>query len=231
MEWSQYIDRSQQTLLRLIAVVFSMVGLADGVRPATLPRALRATVFHTLRPAESGLRRLIYTLALEMEREGYVLPEWVKRAFPNVVISSGNGAERVPAFRLIDPRKYFAEVSTSKRPRYTKGCPNIRFFDDDDWDCGAAPRVPSMPLPDDLMDATQICNRLLALRAGLEDIPKQAKRMLRLKARDQRRFIFKAPMRPGLPPGWRENGQGEIDEVLRECHRLAKWALHPPKPG
>ena len=151
MEWSQYIDRSQQTLLRLIAVVFAMIGLADDVRPATVTRALRATVFHTLRPAESGLRRLIYTLALEMEREGYVLPEWVKRAFPSKPIPSGAGGTRVPAFRLIDPRKYFPEVSAGTRPRYTRGRPNIRFFDDDDRDYGAPSCVPSVPLPDDPM--------------------------------------------------------------------------------
>jgi hypothetical protein len=27
-------------------------------------------------------------------------------------------------------------------------------------------------------------------------------------------------MRPGLPPGWRERGRHEVDDVLKECHRL-----------
>jgi len=34
----------------------------------------------------------------------------------------------------------------------------------------------------------------------------------------------KRPMRPGLPPGYRQRQKHEVDEVLAECHRLALMA-------
>jgi hypothetical protein len=44
-----------------------------------------------------------------------------------------------------------------------------------------------------------------------------------LKARKPTRIC---PMRPGLPPGWRERKVHEIDTVLRECHGLANDLLN-----
>jgi len=156
-------------LLRLIAAVFDSMGLGEGVRPVTVTRAMRLKVLHTLRPAESALRRMIF--ALDM-------------------------------------------------PRIT-----IIGYDDDNRPAPIAP--PPVPSDDDPMDAEKLCNRLMALKGALDDLPKQAKRMLRLKARGQRL----SPLRPGLPPGWRARGRDEIDEVLRECHKLAVRAKQAPDTG
>lgn len=87
MDWTPYIDRNQTILLRLIAVVFGLIGLGEGVRPETLTRRMRSTVLHTLRPAESALRRMIFVMATELERSGYVPPAWVKRAAPEGLIA------------------------------------------------------------------------------------------------------------------------------------------------
>ena len=103
--------------------------------------------------------------------------------------------------------------------------PNISFFDE----IRAPLPEPSPPPADnDPMNAAELCNRLLAVKSALDDLPRQAKRMLRLKTRDPRKFIFKPPLRPGLPPGWRRRGRDEIDEVLRECHKLAVRAKQAP---
>ena len=227
MDFAPYIAFNRTMLLRLIAAVFGSIGLGDGVRPETVSRAMRLKVLHTLRPAESALRRMIFAMAVEMESKGYVAPDWVKRASLGEIIVSGEKRVRVPAFRLIDPRKWFWWIGTKSRPR-AKHMPNISFFDE-----ARAPLLepPAPPSEDDPMDAEALCNRLMALKSALDDLPRQAKRMLRLKARDPRQFVFKHPMRPGLPPGWRARGRDEIDEVLRECHKLGVRAKQAPDTG
>ena len=224
MDFAPYIDWNRTALLRLIAVVFGSIGLGEGARPATLTRAMRLKVLHTLRPAESALRRLIFALATELEHSGYVPPKWMKRAAPEGLIAGGETRAFTPAFRLIDPRKWFWTLGTKSRPR-AKHMPWISSFDEVR---PPLPAPPPVPTDDDPMDAVLICNRLVALKSALDDLPKQAKRLLRLKARSERRFTFKHPMRPGLPPGWRQRGRDEIDEVLRECHQLGVWAKQAP---
>ena len=83
------------------------------------------------------------------------------------------------------------------------------------------------------VDATQIGQRLNALMRALDNIPRQARRLIRWQAK--RDAALKAhrptrmgPMRPGLPPGWRERRIHEIDDVLRECHGLANDRLNAP---
>jgi len=213
-------------LLRLIAAVFDSMGLGEGVRPVTVTRAMRLKVLHTLRPAESALRRMIFALAVEMELGGYVSPKGAKRAGLDFAMEPSENRVRVPAFRLIDPRKWFWWIGTKSRPR-AKYMPRITIigYDDDNRPAPIAP--PPVPSDDDPMDAEKLCNRLMALKGALDDLPKQAKRMLRLKARGQRL----SPLRPGLPPGWRARGRDEIDEVLRECHKLAVRAKQAPDTG
>ena len=83
------------------------------------------------------------------------------------------------------------------------------------------------------VDATRIAQRLNALIRALDNLPHQARRLVRYYAR--RDAALKAhkptrmsPMRPGLPPGWRERKLHEIDDVLRECHGLAHDRLNEP---
>ena len=227
MDFSPYIAFNQAILLRLIAAVFELVGLADGVRPVTVTRAVRLKVLHTLRPAESALRRLVFILATELERKGYTPPKWVKHGAPVGVIVSGKERLRLPAFRLIDPRKWFWTNSTKSRPR-AKHMPRITIIGYDEDDRPEPPSPLGIAMDDDPMDAEKLCNRLLTLKGALDDLPRQARRMLRLKARDPNDFVFKHPMRPGLPPGWRQRGRDEIDQVLRECHQIAGWARKAP---
>ena len=230
MDFSPYIAFNRTILLRLIAAVFESIGLGDGARPEMVTRLMRSRVLHTLRPAESALRRLVFILATELERSGYVPPAWVKRVAPMGVIEASGKRSQVPAFRLIDPRKWFWTNSTKSQPR-AKHMPRITIIGYDDDDRPPPPKPYRVPTDDDLFDAEKLCNRLLAVKNALDDLPRQARRMVRLKARDPNDFVFKHPMRPGLPPGWRQRGRDEIDEVLRECHQIAGWARQPLDTG
>ena len=68
---------------------------------------------------------------------------------------------------------------------------------------------------------------------ALDTIPHQARRLIRWQAkRDAALKAFRptrlSPMRPGLPPGWRERRLHEVDDILRECHGLANDLLNAP---
>jgi hypothetical protein len=54
------IDRNRDRLLRIIAELFVMAGIAEGGMAAALPRHVPRAV---LRPAESDLRRLVIIAA------------------------------------------------------------------------------------------------------------------------------------------------------------------------
>jgi hypothetical protein len=95
----------------------------------------------------------------------------------------------------------------------------------DDW----------IPSPDDEIDATRLCRRLAGLKRALDDLDGQARRLARWRAR--RTFLSSSssslsrgsprfsPMRPGWPPGFRKPAFHAVDDVLRECHSLARRAL------
>ncbi|MGB8819136.1 MAG: hypothetical protein WCC66_14565, partial [Rhizobiaceae bacterium] len=98
------------------------------------------------------------------------------------------------------------------------------------------------------LDATHIGQRLNALMRALENLPHQARRLVRWQ--QKRDAALKSlmlrcersepqsthawsprrlsPMRPGLPPGWRQRPIHEIDEILKECHGLALHLLNAP---
>ena len=133
-----------------------------------------------------------------------------------------DGIIRPRAFKLFDPLKHFDPESIwDAEPVWESG------FD-------LTPAYSSTPaLEDHPLDATHIGQRLNALIRALDNLPAQARRLVRhyakrdaaLKANKPTRM---SPMRPGLPPGWRERRLHEIDDVLRECHGLAHDRLNEP---
>jgi hypothetical protein len=80
-----------------------------------------------------------------------------------------------------------------------------------------------------------LCRRLEALKRALQDIPRQAKRLARWRARQEQKQPSTStptlkplsPLREGLPPGYRKKPQHEVDDILAECHDLARLALAP----
>jgi hypothetical protein len=197
-----------------------MVGLSNGGVLTRLPQPLYRAVSLVLGRAEAAVRRLIVIAARGLKAD---LPP--SRPIPAGLVLAGAGSGRV-SFQLFDPRKRFGIV----RRRRAKVEPRIHFFFD------SSPLVPLFrprpvetpaPAADDSVDATRLGRRLTAIRMALDNLPRQAKRLARWKARraTMQSPKFTSPLRPGPPPGNRKRAREEIDFVLRECHALAWDAL------
>jgi hypothetical protein len=94
--------------------------------------------------------------------------------------------------------------------------------------------------PDDPVDAARLSQRFTALALALDDLPGQARRFARWRARrDAANALARqgrptgrscrfSPLRPGRPPGGRQKPVHEVHEVLNVVHGLAFWALKSP---
>ena len=106
--------------------------------------------------------------------------------------------------------------------------PRIIFFD------GSIPhKLPPPPGPHDQIDATRLALRLAGIGRALADLPGQAQRYVRWKARsDARRvgrvIVPRSPLRPGRAPGWRVRSKDEINEALADLHYFAREVLRAP---
>lgn len=158
------IDINSKALLRIVAGVFAMVGMVAGGTVDRLPRRLQRMVFDMLRPAEAATRRLIAILAA-----GLVVEPPARRSAPAGAIPRGKGG-RSGTFPLFDPRK---RVGPPPRSTAAGRHAGVRSFDD-----VLIPSEPSPePSPEDMLDATRLCQRLNAVLAALNDLPGQAQRL------------------------------------------------------
>jgi hypothetical protein len=83
--------------------------------------------------------------------------------------------------------------------------------------------------PDDPMDAARLGLRLEALARALDDLPGEARRFARWRARrDAGRVRRLWPLRPGRPPGWRRRPTHDLYRLVNELQGLAVWALESP---
>ena len=222
MDWDLAIKRNSEALKGIIAALFVLLGLDGTDRMARLPHSLHRAVLRVLHPAESAVRRLIVIAA-----RGLVVKLTPSRPMPAGAIISKGGNSR-PSFKLFDPRKSFAELRERTPPRRL---PRILFFGPDPrvaalWPAPRPAAIPA-PTPDGLVDTEPLTRRLQALKLALNDLPRQAKRLARWRLRRENipSLKFKSPLRPGPPPGHRKRPVHEVDEVLTECHGLARDAL------
>jgi hypothetical protein len=217
MNWAKAIKRNSDVLQAIVAALFAMLGLDGDDATERIAPHLHRAVLRVLRPAESAVRRLIVVAA-----RGLVVKASPSRPMPKGhKIRKGSG-NRLPSFQLYDPRKYFAELS-QRRVKYTKNPPRIHVYPYDSLKPVPQPVAPPAPPPDGLASAVRLTRRLQALKLALDDLPRQAGRLARLRARRERvpRLKFRSPLRPGRPPGHRQKPIHEVDEVLAECHWLA----------
>ena len=224
MDWDLAIKRNSEALQGIIEALFAMLGLSGEATVSRIPQPLHRAVLRVLRPAESAMRRLIVIAA-----RGIVVKLAPSRAMPKGPII-GKGGNSRPSFQLFDPRKNF------KRPRrraFTRMEPRIHFFGPDPrvaalWPA-PKPVVEPPPPPDGLVNAVRLSRRLQALELALDDLPRQARRLARWRVRrdNMPSPMFRSPLRPGHPPGYRRKAIHEVDEVLIECHGLAWDALKP----
>ena len=233
MDWDLAIKRNSEALQGIIEALFVLLGLDGTDTVGRIPRSVHSTVLRVLRPAESAVRRLIVIAARGLVVK---LKPAASRPMPKLAGAIGKGVPSRPSFQLFDQRKNF-----KARRRGRRVIPRIYVFGNDDvW--GNHPTVASLwaarqpmaisapaPPPDGLVGAARLARRLQALKLALEDLPRQAKRLARWRARREAMPSpkFKSPLRPGPPPGRRKKPVHPIDEILTECHWLAWEALKP----
>ncbi len=225
MDWDLAIKRNSKALKGIIDVLFALLGL-DGTDAASrIPRSLHSAVLGVLRPAESAVRRLIVVAARNV----------VVKLAPSRPMAEGRkilrgGGNPLPSFQLFDPVK---RVKPIRAMKFTRLVPRIRFIDYDPRICALFPTprpvVEPPPPPDGRVNATRLHRRLKALKSALEDLPRQAKRLVRLQERRKASPWPKStmPLRSGHPPGYRRKPIHEVDEVLVACDWLAWEAMKP----
>jgi hypothetical protein len=229
MDWTTAISRNRTALLAVAAAIAALIGGREG--EGRIARGVRNAALALLRPAEAALRRLIVIAARGLT----AAPRPPRPPLTRPVRRAADGG-RVPAFRLADGVKRFGR----RRRMRPNGVPRIRTF----WGpqhAATPPRPVAAPIdPHAPVNVRRLRLRLLSLEMALADLPRQARRLARWRAKWAARPIApgalpRAPMRLGHPPGWRLSSGRDIDDVLRDCHALAldawapdAWAQAPP---
>ena len=227
MDWALVIKKNRDALLAIVAQLIALAGQgADAAHPR-LSRPVHRAILRLLRPAESALRRLIIIAARHIKRPSL---SSVATPLPDFSQFGAARAQSLPRFRLIDPRKQF-KPSTGRH--FAKIAPRISVpgFCDPQIE----PVIDARP-EDRTMNAKDIARRLNAMQHALDDLPRQARRLTRLEAARLAQSIEKpprlAPIRPGLPPGYRKRRLHAVDDILFETDLLAReLAQHAPPRG
>jgi hypothetical protein len=230
MDWDLAIRRNREALERILAALFAMVGLGEG-GPAdvttTLPRRQHAYALCILRAAESAIRRLVVIASRDVTatvRPAGARPGLAALRTGKQPAGADAATIRIPAFPLLDPLKRY---SFKPRRRASKSFPRICVVGYTE----PAP-IPEKPVvsPGDPVDATGLCRRLLSSKRALANLPREARRLARWKARDRlrpgRRRVV-PPLRIGRPPGARKHPTHAVDHILKECQALALDVLSP----
>ena len=277
MDATQIIERNVPALRRILLTLVAMANLPvlPGAAAPTIPRHLRNAVLRLLRPAEAAARRLIVAAGCGL---AVTLPAHRPRAIapkkPPLLLRGGKGTglvlpwsarfaagatgARSVLYPPASPRRSFAlPLLDPLRP------PKIRRR----WVRQATiPRISApgfstlhpvaprpVPMPGDRLDATRLASRLDALGRALGDLPGEALRFARWRARRdsrlareraggtaaknaRRRWTRLGPLRPGRPPGarnWTGRLSGrppgrqlqEVHDILDAAHSLAVRAL------
>jgi hypothetical protein len=234
MNWDQIVERNRERLLAVLAPLLAVLGF-DQRRRLEMPRHFYRSWLILLRPAESAVRRLIV-----MAARGIVVRLGAARGFPAGLAlklrlaATEADAEHIAAFGLIDPLKRFAPADFEWSAAWGKEwgkeqvIPRISvpgLFDP------LFPELVPVPERDDPIDTAALLRRIAALKQALDNLPRQARRLARWKARSElarkagvRKPGRLSPMCPGFAPGLHRTDRREIDEILADCHHFAREA-------
>jgi hypothetical protein len=228
MDWNRVIERNSERLFTVVATLVAMVRVHGGGVAAFLPRHVYSAALILLKPAESAVRRLIIIAARGLAVK---LKLGAVRPFP-AGLALKKDAGRVPAFCLIDPLKRFAPEDFEWGKAKQQVLPRISvpgLFD---------PVFPQLPGLDtgDMVASASLGRRVQALRFALDNLPREARRLARWKARREVARQSGAapkpgrlsPFRPGFAPGYHRSKPQEVDDILSECHHFAREAWDAP---
>jgi hypothetical protein len=221
MDWDLAIKRNSKALKSIIQVLFALLGLGGADAASRIPRSLHSAALGVLRPAESAVRRLIVIAARNV-----VVKLAPSRPMPEGRKIVKSGGSRPPAFQLFDPPKRLKPIRVMKFARLV---PRIHVFPYDTLGPAPKPVIEAPPPPDGRVSATRLHRRLQALKLALDDLPRQAKRLVRWEQKRKASPWPKStmPLRSGRPPGHRRKPIHEVDEVLIACDWLAWEAMKP----
>jgi hypothetical protein len=247
MDWQLAITRNREALMRIITALVALAGLTSALRgegsraqardgegqSAFMSRHLHRAILAVLRPAESAVRRLIMIAA-----RGMILAPRPARAAP-VGLTPNPNQTCAPSFCLIDPLKRFAPSARLADNDAEFWNTDNEAPEDDTAFIRTLPRIcipgfvdpvfalPKPQLPDGLINARHLGNRLLALKNALDNLPNQARRLARWQAKRKNlrqqfplRPLRLSPIRPGSPPGFRTRQTHEVHAILKECQGL-----------
>jgi hypothetical protein len=222
MDWEHAIKRNSEVLAGIVETLFVMLGLVGEATVSRIPWPTYRAVLRVLRPAESAMRRLIVVAA----RGLVVAPAASRPHSPRTVKPKKSGTPRVPSFQLFDPQ---TRIMLPRRRAPRRAVPRIHMFNADGEFITIGPPLRPAKAParaksaDGLVNAARVIRRLEALDASLADLPRQAKRLVRWRMREEKSEnpSFKTPLRPGRPPGYRRRDVHLVDELLSECQWLA----------
>lgn len=248
MDWNAAIEKNREALKRVVAMLVTMAEMAGG--SSTLPRHLYRAVLRPLRPAESAARRLIIVaargLVVSLPPPRKPKPRPMHAALRSlgiaVVVSPGDlvgiaAARQAAAARAAGPNRLSLPLLDPLRSPFRLGrtyvparaVPRI-------WSFGATARhaVPPPSSRDDPVDASRLKLRLAALASALDNLPAQARRFARWKARRDAGLARRLwPFRPGRPPGSlahrHRRTSDEVHDILDVVHGLAFWSLERPR--
>ena len=210
-DWSGMVEANRGRLLRLLAGLVALLGPG----PVVSRRAWRR-ILVSLVPVESAARRLVFVMARDLVA---AVPSARRRESG---ARTRGGAPRRPVFALTD-RPRIPDPPPRRCPE--RHAPRVSF--PDEWVPRAA--VPG-PCEDDPLDAAALRRRMEALGAALADLPAQAARLARWRARNARAreagtWARVHPLRTGRPPGHRERHRRPAHALLADCHDLAVRCL------
>jgi hypothetical protein len=216
---------------RLIIALASSLPPLPGLRPRK-PGPPKARRPKPRKPKPASL--FVRDGARTGPRTGIVLPPGAPIPASLAHLVPARGAPRRLSLPLMDT---LPRWRIRRRWRPPAGVPRISIP-------GVTPRaaVPVWrpPLPNDPLDAGRLGRRLSALVRALNDLPGEARRFLRWRARRDRAFAAGrahrvTPLRGGRPPGGRLSRYDpdarrranirDVDEILAHAHALADYAL------
>ncbi len=227
MDWDHAIKRNSEVLAGIVESLFMMLGLVGEATVSRISWPAYRAVLRVLRPAESALRRLIVVAARSL-----VIAPVASRPKTAVAIKPSKRGISRPSFQLFDPQP---RIVLPRRRISKRAVPRIHFFNNDGEFITIGPPIRPAKAParaksaDGMVNAARVIRRLEALESALADLPRQAKRLVRWRMREEKSEnpSFKTPLRPGRPPGSRRRAVHLVDELLDECQWLAHRAAMP----